>query len=50
MIPFLLLTEHSVRKVKKQEHFDPQIIAAVEAKLRALGVDDDTTTSGPEAT
>ncbi|KAH7350334.1 hypothetical protein BKA66DRAFT_476362 [Pyrenochaeta sp. MPI-SDFR-AT-0127] len=43
-------TRSPVKKAKKQEQFDPQIIAAVEAKLRALGVDDDTTTSGPEAT
>lgn len=33
---------HRVRKAKKEEQFDPQVVAAVEAKLRALGVEDDS--------
>lgn len=40
----------SVKKLKKEEQFDPQIVAAVEAKLRSLGVDDDSLSSGLEAT
>lgn len=31
-----------------EEQFDPDLVAAVEAKLRALGVDDDPPTSEPE--
>jgi hypothetical protein len=33
-----------------EETFDPEVVAAVEAKLQALGVDDDPPTSEPEAT
>ena len=42
------LTKHSVKKPKQEESFDPAVVAAVEAKLRALGVDDDPPTSEPE--
>jgi hypothetical protein len=37
------------KKVKGEDIFDPDVVAAVEAKLRALGVDDDPPTSEPEA-
>lgn len=39
----------SIKKTKKEERFDPEVVAAVEAKLRALNVDDDTAPSGVEA-
>jgi hypothetical protein len=39
------LTLYRVKKLKKDEQFDPRIVAAVEAKLRALGVDDDSDSS-----
>lgn len=44
------LTHHSVRKPEKGEHFDSQVVAAVEAKLRAMDVDDDSAPSAAEAT
>jgi hypothetical protein len=37
------------KKVKGEDIFDPDVVAAVDAKLRALGVDDDPPTSEPEA-
>ncbi|KAF3003419.1 hypothetical protein E8E13_000856 [Curvularia kusanoi] len=37
-----------VSKPRSQESFDPAVVAAVEAKLRALGVDDDSPSSDPE--
>jgi hypothetical protein len=40
----------SVKKPTVEETFDPEVVAAVEAKLQALGVDDDPPTSEPEAT
>jgi meiotically up-regulated gene 157 (Mug157) protein len=43
------LTRHRFKKAKKEETFDPQLVAAVEAKLRALDVDSDMNTSGLEA-
>lgn len=33
------------KKTKTEEQFDPHIVAAVEAKLRALGVADDSSQS-----
>lgn len=42
------LTSYSVKKPRHEESFDPAVVAAVEAKLRALGVDDDPPTSEPE--
>jgi hypothetical protein len=44
------LTCHSVRKAEKGDHFDSQVVAAVEAKLRAMDVDDDSPSSAAEAT
>jgi hypothetical protein len=44
-----LLTTNSVKKEKKEERFDPGIVAAVEAKLRAFQVEDNPPTSKPEA-
>jgi hypothetical protein len=41
--------QNSVKKVKKEEHFDAQVVAAVEAKLRTLDVDDPPS-SAAEAT
>jgi hypothetical protein len=38
------LTTHRVKKVKKEEKFDPELVAAVEAKLRELGVESDVLT------
>ncbi|KAL1656017.1 hypothetical protein SLS61_001581 [Didymella pomorum] len=35
-------------KPRREESFDPAVVAAVEAKLRALGVDSDPPTSEPE--
>lgn len=35
-------TRSPIKKLKKEEQFDPQVVAAVEAKLRALGVGDDS--------
>ena len=46
----LLLTSCRLKKIKKEDHFDPQLVAAVEAKLRALGVDDDSSSVGINAT
>lgn len=46
----LSLTYHSVRKPEKGEHFDSQVVAAVEAKLRAMDVDDNSAPSAAEAT
>lgn len=45
----LLLTRCSVKKPEKKEQFDAQVVAAVEAKLRAMGVDDELS-SAAEAT
>ena len=36
----LLMNPCSVKKPKKTEQFDAQVVAAVEAKLRAIGIDD----------
>jgi hypothetical protein len=44
-----LLTRYSIKKTKKEETLDPKLVAAVEAKLRALDVDSDILTSGLEA-
>jgi hypothetical protein len=41
-------TRSPVKKPRQEESFDPAVVAAVEAKLRALGVDDDPPTSEPE--
>ncbi|KAF1362858.1 hypothetical protein EJ07DRAFT_105710 [Lizonia empirigonia] len=41
-------TRSPVKKPRQDETFDPAVVAAVEAKLRALGVDDDPPTSEPE--
>lgn len=41
-------TRSPVKKHKQEESFDPAVVAAVEAKLKALGVDDDPPTSDPE--
>ena len=43
------LTRSRVKKAAKEEQFDPQTVAAVEAKLRALGVDS-ALSSGADAT
>jgi meiotically up-regulated gene 157 (Mug157) protein len=43
------LTWFRFKKTKREETFDPQLVAAVEAKLRALDVDSDIPTSGLEA-
>jgi hypothetical protein len=40
------LTNCRIKKAKKEESFDPQLVAAVEAKLRALDVESDALTSG----
>jgi hypothetical protein len=45
-----LLIIHSVKRLEKGEHFDAQVVAAVEAKLRAMDVDDDSPSSAAEAT
>jgi hypothetical protein len=45
-----LLTILSVRKTEKGDRFDAQVVAAVEAKLRAMDVDDDSPSSAAEAT
>ena len=45
----VLLTRCSVKKLEKKEQFDAQVVAAVEAKLRAMGVDDEPS-SAAEAT
>lgn len=47
---YTLLTVSSVRRPEKGEHFDAQVVAAVEAKLRAMDVDDDSPSSAAEAT
>ncbi|KAH6614308.1 hypothetical protein C7974DRAFT_74068 [Boeremia exigua] len=41
-------TRSPVKKFRQEETFDPAVVAAVEAKLRALGVDDDHLTSDAE--
>ncbi|XPS76635.1 hypothetical protein M3J09_008683 [Ascochyta lentis] len=41
-------TRSPVKKPRQEETFDPAVVAAVEAKLRAMGVDDDPPTSEPE--
>jgi meiotically up-regulated gene 157 (Mug157) protein len=46
---YISLIHHRFKKAKREETFDPQLVAAVEAKLRALDVDSDMTTSGLEA-
>ncbi|KAI4672061.1 uncharacterized protein J4E78_000561 [Alternaria triticimaculans] len=43
-------TRSPVRKPEKGEHFDSQVVAAVEAKLRAMDVDDNSAPSAAEAT
>jgi hypothetical protein len=43
------LTAGRIKKARKEESFDPQLVAAVEAKLKALDVDTDALTSGVEA-
>jgi hypothetical protein len=45
----LSLTCDRAKKTKKEESFDPELVAAVEAKLRALDVDSDAVGSGLEA-
>jgi hypothetical protein len=40
------LTNCRMKKAKKEESFDPHLVAAVEAKLRALDVESDALTSG----
>jgi hypothetical protein len=40
------LTCDRAKKTKKEESFDPELVAAVEAKLRALDVDSDAIGSG----
>jgi hypothetical protein len=45
----IILTTSRMKKVKKAEQFDPELVAAVEAKLRALGVDKDSPISNLEA-
>ena len=45
----LLTRTCSVKKPKKTEQFDAQVVAAVEAKLRAFGIDDGPS-SAAEAT
>lgn len=37
-----------MKKAKKEPQFDPEVLRAVEEKLRALEVDTDQPTSGPE--
>ncbi|KAF2020097.1 hypothetical protein BU24DRAFT_340702 [Aaosphaeria arxii CBS 175.79] len=39
-----------LKRVKKEISFDPEVIRQVEAKLKALAVEDDTATSSAEAT
>ncbi|KAF1924258.1 uncharacterized protein M421DRAFT_424898 [Didymella exigua CBS 183.55] len=41
-------TRSPIKKLRQEESFDPAVVAAVEAKLRALGVDSDPPTSEPE--
>jgi hypothetical protein len=36
-----LLINYSVKSQKTEEQFDAQVVAAVEAKLRAMNVDSD---------
>ncbi|EFQ94771.1 hypothetical protein PTT_07459 [Pyrenophora teres f. teres 0-1] len=43
-------TRSPVRKPEKGEQFDADVVAAVEAKLRAMEVDDDSPSSAAEAT
>jgi hypothetical protein len=43
------LTPDSIKKEKKQEEFDPVLVAAVEAKLKNLEVDSEAPLSGAEA-
>ncbi|KAF2467687.1 uncharacterized protein BDR25DRAFT_291665 [Lindgomyces ingoldianus] len=43
-------TRKPLKRVKQERQFNPEIVRAVEAKLRALAVDDDLPTSGAEAT
>ncbi|EAT78592.1 hypothetical protein SNOG_13967 [Parastagonospora nodorum SN15] len=43
-------TRSPIKRTKKEENFDPKLVAAVEAKLKALDVDSDVPTSGVEAT
>jgi hypothetical protein len=38
------LTNYRIKKVKKEETFDPELVAAVEAKLRELDVESDVLT------
>ncbi|KAF3043077.1 hypothetical protein E8E11_003680 [Didymella keratinophila] len=46
--PRRICTRSPVKKPRQEESFDPAVVAAVEAKLRALGVDSDPPTSEPE--
>ncbi|EUC27971.1 hypothetical protein COCCADRAFT_110344 [Bipolaris zeicola 26-R-13] len=43
-------TRSPVKKPNKSDQFDAQVVAAVEAKLRAMGVDDEGLSSAAEAT
>jgi hypothetical protein len=45
----MILIVDRIKKTRKEETFDPQLVAAVEAKLKALDVDSDALTSGVEA-
>jgi hypothetical protein len=38
------LTNHRIKKATKEESFDPELVAAVEAKLRDLDVESDVLT------
>tara|TARA_R110002003_G_scaffold3133_4_gene24830 strand:- start:8213 stop:8380 length:168 start_codon:yes stop_codon:yes gene_type:complete len=44
----LSLTISRIKKPRKEEKFDPKLVAAVEAKLRALDVESDVPLSGVE--
>ncbi|KAL5113411.1 hypothetical protein ACEQ8H_008708 [Pleosporales sp. CAS-2024a] len=43
-------TRSPIKKTKKEAPLTPQLVAAVEAKLKALDVDSDLPSSGPEGT
>ena len=45
-----MLITRRIKKPRSEESFDPAVVAAVEAKLRALGVDsaDDVPSSDPK--
>jgi hypothetical protein len=42
----LSLTTFRIKKARKEEKFDPKLVAAVEAKLRALDVESDVPLTG----